>query len=165
MALVRFQTCSFEKLMGLYEANFVLLRSIIPNMVVLPRHCVSSVSRGEDLHLSIIERSKYTMNVKLTHRFNDGGELKLIPGLVLRIYFDARQVEVVSWRGNEKFARVDHAVFHRIPNVWAKWQVNFFLGKWLEYCLLIGHRFDACKFIQSAQKHTLIISCRPVQPV
>lgn len=137
--------------MGLYEANFVLFRSLIPNTVVLPADAVSKVLQGEDLHLNVIERTKYTMSLKLSHRFNHTGVIVPIPGLTLKVYFDAGQVEVISWHGADDFAGIDQHSFRWLPSVRAKWKVNFFLGKWLEYCVLIGHKFDPHKLKQNSQ--------------
>ena len=151
MLQVQSHLCSFKGLMGLYEANFVLFRSLISNTVVLPADAVSSVQHGEDLYLSVVDRSKYTMTIKLTHRFNENGTIKHNPGLTLRVYFDAGQVEVLSWHGHEDFDDIGQHSFKRRPSIPAKWKVNFFLGKWLEYCVLIGHKFDPYKLMQNSQ--------------
>ncbi len=55
----------------------------------------------------------------------------------LRIYHDARQVEVLDLRQTALPLDADY----RPPALAAKWKVNLFLGKWLSFCLQQGHRF------------------------
>jgi len=134
--------CNFNGLMSLYETNYMLLRSLIPCVVGVDNQTVSSVNGGQDLFLQVIEHNKYTSCISLTHRFREKDAAVALPGLTIRIYFDACQAEVVSWQGRENFAGLNAHSFSRLPSVKAKWQVNLFLGKWLQYCLKIGHRFE-----------------------
>ncbi len=138
----RHHPCSFKGLMSLYETNYFLLSCLVPNLKALSSHGVSAVARGQDLFIHVIDCSKYTMSIKLTHRFEEQGKAVNLPGLSIRIYFDANQAEVLSWQGDGGFSGIDPMKFKCLASVKAKWDVNLFLVKWLRYCLNVGHSFE-----------------------
>lgn len=127
--------------MNLYETNFTLLRGLIPDIDALPMATVSRVASGQDLYLQIEEVNKYTSRITLTHCFCEHGEAVVAPALTICIYFDAQQAEVLTWQGTEDFAGIKAESFSQLPSVEAKYQVNLFLGKWLQYCVGLGHQF------------------------
>lgn len=94
------------------------------------------------LHLEVIEQSPYTSLLRLTYFFPqpDGQEHRIPladPDALLRAYHDARQVEVLDLR-QTALPLHNH---YRSPALEAKWRANFFLGKWLSYCVRTGHLF------------------------
>jgi uncharacterized protein YqiB (DUF1249 family) len=92
-----------------------------------------------DLYLEIQEQSRYTTLARLTHLFSaqDVCDPHADPDACLRIYHDARQVEVLKLEQSVLPLRAGYA--H--PALVDKWQANLFLSKWLSFCLRLGHRF------------------------
>jgi uncharacterized protein YqiB (DUF1249 family) len=142
-------------LMTLCEENFVLLCRLAPHLKDQRGVAVSRRKGSVDLFLRVEEHSRYTSLIRLTHLFSGtdgdgepspaggdegGGGLtgpRADPDARLRIYHDARQVEVLDLR---QTVLPLHADYQR-PALESKWRVNLFLGKWLTFCLRQGHRF------------------------
>ncbi len=138
---------TFAALMDLYERNYINMRRLIP--IMLPASAtytyISRVPGGLDVHLRIIERSRYTSELSLTYQFvRESGAILAEPNLRIRVYHDAQLAEVMAAypRHHAAFtadlllgARPDSSQLRR------RWQINRFLFKWLTYCLRQGHRF------------------------
>lgn len=136
----------FAALMDLYESNYINIRRLIPQIPKYPAHLVSQIPEGLDLHLQLLERSRYTSEVNLTYRFTQGPINTLEPDLRIRIYHDARLAEVLTAQlrqlpafDAESLASHPTATSH----LYRRWKINRFLFKWLNYCLRQGHRFPA----------------------
>lgn len=125
--------------MALCEENFLLLARLAPQVREQRGSLVSRGRGGVDLHLIVEEQSRYTSLVRLTHYFpaTESPACGPDPDLRLRIYHDARQVEVESLRQTALPLQSDY----RRPALDAKWKVNLFLSKWLRFCLQDGYRF------------------------
>lgn len=134
---------SVGDLMHLCEENYLRLMRLAPGLTNLRGELES---RGRDemgLHLEIIEQTPYTSLLRLTYLFShpDDREHRILfadPDALLRAYHDARQVEVLDLR-QTALPLHNH---YRSPALDAKWRANFFLGKWLAYCVLTGHLFN-----------------------
>ena len=147
-------------LMTLCEENYVLLSRLAPGLKELRKVALSRRQGCVDLHLIIEEQSRYTSLIRLTHLFPDadlnhadlnpadGPDVFTTRGRVqagtradpdarLRIYHDARQVEVLDLRQTVLPLHLDY----QPPALDSKWRANLFLGKWLSFCLQQGHRF------------------------
>ena len=130
---------TFAGLMELYENNYIKLRKLCNNFDNLHENSISRVDQGLDLYLQVIERSRYTVTLNLTYRFSNSeqGEFKALPNLLIRIYFDAMQAEVLQ----RSVKRPVDVCFESKKNLNNKWQNNRFLFKWLSFCLHQGHSF------------------------
>ena len=130
---------TFAGLMEVYENNYIKLRKLCGNFDVLHEYSYSRVSPALDLHLQVIERTKYTITLNLTYRFTEhkDNKSKDLPNLLIRVYFDAMQAEVLH---REMRRTATNAVKDsRLRN---KWKDNRFLYKWLSFCIAQGHIFD-----------------------
>ena len=125
---------SFAGLMDLYEQNYMRLRNIVPDLAVADE-MISSVPAHNDLFLSVTERCKYTTMLRMTYRFEEGDECLFEPDLHLKIYHDARVVEVQQLQSRS------HGPLYIAEMIEQKWRMNRFLYKWLGYCLYQGHYF------------------------
>ena len=97
---------------------------------------ISSVAGHQDLYLSVRERCKYTTMLNMTYRFGDDGNTVFEPDLELKVYHDARVVEVQQFRKRQQgWVFNDYSLQH-------KWAMNRFLFKWLGYCGYQGHYFQ-----------------------
>lgn len=129
-------------LMSLCEENYQALRRMIPDLRQVRSEMRSGRAGGLDLHLEILEQAPYTTLLRLTYFFphNDGMVHRIPeadPDALLRVYHDARQVEVIDLRQTALPVRGHY----RSPALEAKWRANLFLAKWLGYCIRQGHRF------------------------
>ena len=126
----------FVSLMDLYESNYIKLRKLLPDINRIDSPTISKSSGHLDLYLNIIERSQYTSTLYLSYCFPTEHGLQMEPNLKIRIYHDARLVEVMA--GHLHHGRL---VLDNLPAdaLREKWRLNRFLNKWLGYCLRQGH--------------------------
>ncbi|MFB1486740.1 MULTISPECIES: DUF1249 domain-containing protein [unclassified Thiocapsa] len=125
-------------LMSLCEENFARLSRLIPDLVTRPSGVYGSgCSEGVDLYLDVEEHARFTTILRLTYLFPVQGVVLPDPDARLRVYHDARQVEVIDLLQTALPLRADY----RAPALVEKWQANLFIGKWLTYCLRQGRVF------------------------
>jgi uncharacterized protein YqiB (DUF1249 family) len=132
---------NFAGLMELYESNYIRLRNLVPDLDALQPEAVSRVANALDLHLRIMERSRFTTTLNLTYHFSDAEGVFPAPDIRVRIYHDAQVGEVIAC-GRRRGRR--HAEYNRMHHRYTleeKWRMNRFLQKWLGYCLRQGHSF------------------------
>lgn len=135
---------TFSGLMECYEQNYLRLRKIVPDLDIADE--MISVSPGHlDLYLSVTERCKFTTMVKLTYRFQQSNKIICQPDMHIKIYHDARSVEVLD-RLDRKHRRV-----YSGKTLQQKWMLNRFLYKWLGYCIFQGHYFHPASNLKSLQ--------------
>lgn len=124
-------------LMALCEENYRVLARLIPEMPDRAGYLRSDLPRGMDLHLEILEQTRYTTLLHLTYYFPHQNGAIPDPDTTLRAYHDARQVEVLDLRQTAlPLARGTH-----YPTLEQKWKANLFLSKWLVFSLAQGHTF------------------------
>ena len=134
---------SFGGLMTLYEANYIKFMQLVPALADRKGSFVSCSPDDCDLHLSIDQQSKYTCELRLTYLFTDSDGKVSDPDLVVRIYYDARMVEVYSWINQHRHTVLDGLHQHYRGHLNDRWAHNIMLGKWLEYLTERGHKFAA----------------------
>jgi uncharacterized protein YqiB (DUF1249 family) len=125
---------SFAGLMELYEQNYLRIRNIVPDLTVADE-MMSRVPGHQDLYLSIKQRCKYTTLLQLTYHFEEEGQLLFEPDLHLKIYHDAKLVEVQQLQSRY------YGPMYLAEMIDQKWRMNRFLYKWLGYCQYQGHFF------------------------
>lgn len=129
----------YVSLMDLHENNFLRFKRLVADLDSITDHAISVVPGHLDLHLQIIERSKFTTTVRMTYQFLDNQHLIAEPDLKLRIYHDACLVEVLAGHLKHGRQRLDHLPATALR---LKWRLNRFLYKWLGYCLHLGYEFS-----------------------
>jgi uncharacterized protein YqiB (DUF1249 family) len=115
---------SLAMLMGIYECNYRRLMQLLGDPLHLPAHRRLRLGGRPALYVELGGRSRYTVDLILTHRF--AGER--LPDLTVRLYRDARLAEALPQSGPADAGNP----LARLP---ARWQANMLLYKWLEYCL------------------------------
>jgi uncharacterized protein YqiB (DUF1249 family) len=130
--------------MALCEENYGALRRLVPDVATRRGEGRSQCAGGMDLHLEVIDQAPHTTLLRLTYFFPFEDERvhrlpQADPDALLRAYHDARQVEVIDLR-QTALPLHNH---YRSPALDAKWKANLFLSKWLGYCVLLGHHFEA----------------------
>ena len=128
----------YDSLMDLYENNFIRFKKLVPRLLQIESESVSHVPGCLDVHIVVLERSKFTTTLGMTYLFADGEAVLAEPDLRLRVYHDASLVEVVAGHLHHGRQRLDHLPATALK---LKWKLNRFLYKWLGYCLYLGHEF------------------------
>lgn len=120
---------------ALHEANFAKLAQVVPclgNLQVSDRVLTQGDLR---LELEVVEVSKYTKTISL--RLQQAPQQAWLTQLQMKVrnYYDAGVTEVLAFQQHYRL----HARYP-YPNqdmhqTNEKWQVNQFLGEWLDHCL------------------------------
>lgn len=121
--------------MKIYEDNFKRLMYLLPELKHYGEQPLD-VKRQEGLHISVLERHKYTTVVEISQHLSPGLSALAQPTMTVRIYHDAEVAEVLSYQNHQRFrAKYDYPNpdMHQVRE---KLRVNEFLGEWLDYCLL-----------------------------
>ena len=120
------------------DANYLRLMKLFPALREEDRKAFG-VQVGDspyEVHMQVMERGPYTSLLRLTQLPEAPWSTR--PGLVVRLYHDARSAEVVEYQRDGYFRAVyDYPDEHgRQPD--EKAQVNRFLGEFLALCLKHG---------------------------
>lgn len=131
----------YASLMDLYENNYLRLRKLLPELATFEGEAVSQRPGCLDLHVALLERSRYTSTIRLTYYFasESAGGRVAEPDLCLRVYHDAGMVEVLAGHLKHGRERLNHVPGESLR---VKWKLNRFLFRWLGYCLYLGHNFE-----------------------
>ena len=130
----------FVSLMDLYENNFLRFRKLVPDLDALAEHAYSRINGCMGLHITVLDRSRFTTTLRMTYHFTEGSRLYAEPDLKLRVYHDARLVEVLSGHLKHGRQKLEHLPADAKLE---KWKLNRFLFKWLGFCLHQGHQFKS----------------------
>jgi uncharacterized protein YqiB (DUF1249 family) len=128
---------SVGDLMMLCEENYDCLMNLVPQLRWLRGSLRSRRPDHQDLHLTVVEQAPYTTLIRLTYRFTRDGRGVADPDALLRVYHDARQVEVEDLEQQS----LPTARLYEAPGLENKWRVNLFVAKWLAFCVSQGHLF------------------------
>ncbi len=136
---------SFAGLMELYEQNYLRLRNLVPDLQVADE-MISVVPDHLDLYLTVTERCRYTTMLRLTYRFVEDSNELFEPDLHLKVYHDARVVEVQHFQSRSR------GPLYLADLIEQKWLMNRFLYKWLGYCHYQGHYFQPMQHLKVSNK-------------
>ena len=137
-------------LMALYEGNFIKLAALAPVLglkVATTGRTTDSTTGGAvsrtpgdlDLHLAVDAVTRYTVDLRLTYLFDDAAAPAADPDLHLRVYLDARMVEVISWSVSHRHEVLRQLAVTSSRELDRRWSRNLMLGKWLDYLADRGH--------------------------
>jgi uncharacterized protein YqiB (DUF1249 family) len=123
------------------ETNFNKLFQLIPDLISYENNAVGYAGNKPALKLSIIERTPYTLTVELSHCFDSSLNSLFEPAVKIRVYLDAKLVEVMRDHERSHVSRAirDPGKFDEIMDY--KWTLNYFLEKWLNHCLQTDYQF------------------------
>lgn len=137
----RFGARDIGGLIRIYEASYVRLAKLVPDLPACDRVMVSRVAGALDLHLELIARQPYTTSLVLTYRFRDRDGCVLEPNARINVYHDVRAAEIVSHSRRRVNRSIRSWTPGRMPEIDRKWRMNRFLLKWLRFCTHQGHIF------------------------
>jgi uncharacterized protein YqiB (DUF1249 family) len=132
---------SLGALMALYEGNFIKLNALAPALRMPESRfaCISRSARDLDLHLCVDAVTRYTIDLRLTYLFEEAAGVAADPDLHLRVYLDARMVEVISWAVSHRHEVLRQLAVSSFRELDRRWSQNIMLGKWLDYLGDRGH--------------------------
>lgn len=130
---------SFVGLMAMYESNYLRLLHLIPDLEKLDGCFRSRVAGDCELHVEILELSRYTVTLSLTYYFESEEGRIADPDMTVRAYLDGQLAEAMNLCGNHRHSELRRlARLHR-GELNARWQRNVVLNKWLDYLSHQGH--------------------------
>ena len=130
---------SFVGLMTLYESNYVRLLQLIPELPRLDGYYRSRVAGDCDLHVEIVERSRYTVTLSLSYFFYEDDRRIADPDMQVRVYLDGKLAEAMAFSGEHRHAELRRLSRAHRRQLDARWRRNIVLNKWLEYLMDQGH--------------------------
>ena len=125
--------------MALYESNYLRLMRLIPEVERLDGCFRSRVAGDCDLHVEILERSRYTVTLSLTYHFETDDGLLVDPDMTVRVYLDCLLAEVMSIGSTQRHATLRKLVQAHHRELDRRWRRNIVLNKWLDYLSEQGH--------------------------
>jgi len=118
------------------ESNYARLLQLFPDYETANSR-EFQLEDGQRVHIDVVERCRYTTLMKVSQKGCTAGWLA-VPRFELRVYHDARMVEVTAFQsGRQIAARYEYPN----PDMHArdeKAQQNAFLAEWLAHCLQQG---------------------------
>ncbi len=130
---------SFAGLMSLYESNYLRLQRLIPELNRLDGYYKSRVAGDCDLHVEILERSRYTITLSLSYFFFENGKRLADPDMKIRVYLDGQLAETLSFCGEHRHTELRRLCRIHRAQLDSRWRRNTVLNKWLEYLMDQGH--------------------------
>ncbi len=130
---------SFVGLMALYESNFLRLLRLIPELDTIDGCFRSRVAGDCDLHVEILERSRYTITLSLTYRFETDEGLLADPDMTVRAYLDGQLAEVMAIGRRRRHPTLRRLIREHGRELGRRWRRNVVLNKWLDYLTEQGH--------------------------
>lgn len=130
---------SFVGLMALYESNYLRLLHLIPELERLDGYFKSRVAGDCDLHVEILERSRYTVTLSLSYFFMENGVRVADPDLKVRAYLDGKLAETLHFGGDHRHPALRRLAREHRKELDQRWRRNILLNKWLDYLMEQGH--------------------------
>ena len=130
---------SFIGLMSIYESNYLRLLKLIPELDRIDGCFHSRVAGDCDLHVEILERSRYTVTLSLTYHFETDEGLLVDPDMTVRAYLDGQLAEVMAIGSRQRHPSLQRLVTAHGRHLDRRWRRNVVLNKWLDYLSEQGH--------------------------
>lgn len=130
---------SFVGLMALYESNYLRLLQVIPEIHRLDGYYRSSVAGDCDLHVEILERSRYTIAMSLSYFFWENNSRVADPDMKVRLYLDGKLAEAMRFSGDHRHPELRKLSRKHRQDLNSRWRRNVLLNKWLDYLMDQGH--------------------------
>ncbi len=134
-------------MLDLCEENYACLLRLIPGLRRLRVGEQAWIEKNALLYVLVQEQTPYTTTIRLTYLFASSDSARSSPmgadpDARIRLYHDARQIEVLGLEQNALPIRAGY----QAPSLLIKWRLNLFLSKWLGYCWRQGYCFDTACF-------------------
>ncbi|QFY42069.1 DUF1249 domain-containing protein [Candidatus Methylospira mobilis] len=125
----------------LCDQNYQKLARLLPYPIdELPDDLVGTTPGGPDLLLRRLELSPYTATIQLTHHFSNTGNHSFEPGIVMRVYLDACNIEALY--DHQRAGACSCQPYYGAEMLALKWELNYFLSTWLDHCIRCDYQFE-----------------------
>lgn len=126
---------------ALCDENYRLLMRLAPQLLSMRGEYRSRIKGDPPLLLQVDHTGPFTREVRLNYLFetSGGGSPLLDPEMLLRLYLDTGQVEVIEIKRQQCLPLEG---LYQSPGLQQKWKANLFVGRWLDYCLSKNYRFS-----------------------
>lgn len=125
------------------DSNYQKLLQLIPDLTLYEQYALGvTASSQPHLWLKVLERNPYTLTIELSHQFGNLSEL-MLPAVKIRVYLDAQLAEVLCDIDRPAVNRVFRDPGNAVAIKQYKWRLNYFLQKWLEFCMKAEYQFQA----------------------
>ncbi len=125
----------------LCESNYQKLFHLIPELLSFQNKATGKTINQPALYLKVIERSKHTITVELSHQFSKDLVEVMEPAVKIRVYLDANLAEVLKDHVRPQVSTIYKDPAQSVEIMDYKWRLNYFLQKWLDHCLLTEYKF------------------------
>ena len=125
----------FVGLMTLYESNYIKLNHLFPKIKQYDADRSIKSPFGNDIHLGISKKTKYTMIISMTYSFEESEIIEYEPNLTIKIYFDSRSAEVISIGKLSNKNKLRDITYQNKNIINQLWRRNIILNKWLDYII------------------------------
>ena len=126
---------SFVGLMTLYESNYIKLNHLFPKIKQYDADRSIKSPFGNDIHLGISKKTKYTMIISMTYSFEESEIIEYEPNLIIKVYFDSRSAEVIGIGELSKKSKLRDITYQNKGIINQLWRRNIILNKWLDYII------------------------------
>ena len=126
---------SFVGLMTLYESNYIKLNYLFPKIRQYDADKSIKSPFGNDIHLGISKKTKYTMIISMTYSFEESEIIEYEPNLIIKVYFDSRSAEVIGIGKLSKKSKLRDITYQNKNIINELWRRNIILNKWLDYII------------------------------
>ena len=118
--------------MWVYEKNYVFLMQLLPDLYddLTLSWQLTSDTMPSGLTVQVLENSRYTQMVELSQSF-PGNPLLSEIRMSLRVYHDARLVEVIAYQTEDRLKAPYESHENSVQRKGDKQQVNLLLHDWL----------------------------------
>lgn len=127
------------QLMDRYADNYWRLVRLFPLLELPAGEYRSRAADGIELHVQVLERHSYTLELRLTYGLIDPISGHRDPSAMVRVYTDARLAEVTHCEASQRWEDLLGLRSVARELVDARMRMNSFLGRWLEYLDERGH--------------------------
>jgi len=124
------------------ESNYQKLLTLVPHITQITQSAIGGSNAPLELHLSVIDRTPYTLTLELSHCFDQHQKNTFEPAINLKVYLDAQMVEVIRHHERRHVFQVIKSARQSVAIMDYKWSLNYFLGQWLDHCLKNNYHFN-----------------------
>lgn len=131
-------------LQHLCESNYQKLLRLAPELCAIDDIATARVAGKPPLTLRMLERPPYTLTLEFHQCLGTEQSGVPINDLRVRVYLDARVAEICN-PGDLPDTGTGASPEHWPEYLQKKWFWNYFLDRWLSYCLQSGYRFTSAR--------------------
>ena len=117
------------------ESNYEKLLKLAPELILFKNRSAGYSEHNAGIQITLLSVSPYTLTLELNHCFNFIIDDAVAPSMQVRLYLDLQLAEVLNDHDRDPVHKIykDRSLSTEIMHY--KWQLNYFLQKWLDHCL------------------------------